>query len=249
MAVGGRTKGKIYQVSTGKFGGGTISKAPAAPAPAPTRSAPAPNVASRQPTRSTYKVTPAPRRSAPTPVRGFAPVGGGGGGFAAMSAPAAPRQSDDDYLASGSDAAYTAQLAALAKALADNEADITAQTTKYNVDYGDTVKNLGWIQDDPATKDVNEGAWNFKDLNTAAGRSFQNQQNDFAGRGLLQSSLYGTANDNLTRSLNDQLTGINTGKQNFMNDLDRQKTSFQNDNKLSQQQARAEAIFRRSQQV
>jgi hypothetical protein len=157
--------------------------------------------------------------------------------------------SDGDYLASGADSSYTAQVAALVKALENQMADLTAQTGNYETDYGSSVKNLGWTQDDPATKGVNEGAWNFGDLNTAAGRSFQNQQDDFAGRGLLESSLYGTANDNLTRSLNDQLGGINTGRTKFLGDIARQRTGFQDENNSAVQQARAEAIQRRAAQA
>ena len=184
---------------------------------------------------------------APAPVQSFGGGGGsfdagGGGALDAMSA--APAMSDDDYLAG--DSSYQAQLAALLKAVSDYDADATSQKTKYEVDYGDSLKNLGWTQDNPNTKDVNEGAWNFKDMNTAAGRAFQNQENDFAGRGLLQSSLYGTANDNLTRSLNDQLGGINTGRQNFLDDLSRGQAAYKNENTLGQQQARAEALQRRA---
>jgi len=167
-----------------------------------------------------------------------------GGGAASQQLPTMPEQSEDDWLSG--DAAFQAQLAALLRASQDYDTDVTAQQTKYGVDYNDALKGLGWGQDDPTTADVNEGAWNFRDLNTAAGRSFQNQQNDFAGRGLLQSSLYGTANDNLTRSLNDQLGGINTAKQSFFDDLSRQQSSFKNENTLSQQQARAEALARRA---
>ena len=184
----------------------------------------------------------APQSGSFTPISGmtdtFGAAGGADGGM-----------SDDDYLASGADSAYSAQIAALMRALEGQQADSTAQRSKYEVDYGSTLKNLGWNQDDPSTPDVDEGAWNFSDTNTAAGRAFQNQQNDFAGRGLLQSSLYGTANDNLTRSLNDQLGGINTSKQSFFDDLTRQGTAFQNDNTFAQQQARAEALQRRAGQI
>lgn len=154
--------------------------------------------------------------------------------------------SDDDYLATGADSAYAAQMAALMKALQGYETDITAQRGKYDVDYGSTLKNLGWMKDDPATKDVDESGWNFNDQNTAAGRSFTNQQNDFAGRGLLQSSLYGKATEDLKRSLSDQKGGIDTSRGNFMSDLERQLGAYKNENTLSQQQARAEAIARRA---
>lgn len=165
-----------------------------------------------------------------------------------MSAPADPYagMSDDDYLATGADSAYAAQMAALMKALQGYETDITAQRGKYDVDYGSTLKNLGWMQDDPATTDVDESGWNFNDQNTAAGRSFTNQQNDFAGRGLLQSSLYGKATEDLKRSLSDQKGGIDTSRGNFMSDLERQLGAYKNENTLSQQQARAEAIARRA---
>lgn len=158
--------------------------------------------------------------------------------------------SDEDWLSG--DSAYQAQLAALLKALADSEADFTSQRTRYDTDYNDALRSLGWINevaDDPNTVDVNEGrpgAWNFQDLNTASGRAFTNQQNDFASRGLLQSSLYGTALDNLQRSLNDQLGSINTGRTNFLDDLTKQQTAAKNENTLAQQQARAEALARRS---
>jgi hypothetical protein len=173
--------------------------------------------------------------------------GGGGGSFA----PSAAVGGDDDSWLAG-DSSYQAQLAALLKAAQDSDADFGAQKSKYDVDYNDSLKNLGWNQpvvDDPSTPDVDEskpGAWNFQDLNTAAGRGYNNTQNDFASRGLLQSSLFGTALDNFTRLLNDQLTGINTGKQNFLDDLTRQQSAAQSENTLNQQQARADALARRA---
>lgn len=132
------------------------------------------------------------------------------------------------------------------RALSDYQAQDTTKRSQYNTDYGTTLKGLGWTQDDPATTDANEGAWNFNDLNTAAGRSFNNQENDFAGRGLLQSSLYGTALDNLTRALNDQLNGINTAKTNFTTNQDQALSQFKNQNTLDSQSARAEALGRRA---
>jgi hypothetical protein len=157
-------------------------------------------------------------------------------------------QNDDQWLSG--DATYQAQLAALQQALADSQSDFTNQKTKYDTDYNDSLKNLGWVQpmvDDPSTPDINEaaaGKWNLDDLNTSSGRAYQNQENDFAGRGLLQSTLYANANDNLMRSLNDQLGGVNTGRQNFLSDLATQQTTARNQNNASQQQARADALAR-----
>lgn len=188
--------------------------------------------------------------SAPkSPVMGpvsRSPIGGGGvgGGDTMMSTMAAeaPAISDEDYLAGES--GYQAQLAALMRALSDYTADDTAQRTKYAGDYSEATKNLGWR--DPDGDGPGAGNWNLEDLNTASGRGYQNQVNDFASRGMLQSSLYGEANDNFMRSMNDQLGSMNKGKTDFLSDRDRQLNSFKGENTLAQQQARAEAIARRA---
>jgi len=239
--------------TNGGGGGKNIGNTKAATKPkGPAQSTTAPKTAVMDPiNRGNFTVTDSVGTSLPT--GGYqGSYGGGTGGVPASpldSLSAAP-QNDDDWLAG--DSSYQAQLAALQRALADSEADYTAQSTKYDTDYNDSLKNLGWLkamQDDPATADVDEttpGGWNFQDQNTSAGRAFSGQQNDFASRGLLQSSLYGTAQDNLTRSLNDQLGSVNTGRQTFMDDVTRQRASGQNQNQLSQQQARAEALARRA---
>jgi len=171
--------------------------------------------------------------------------------LAAAPAPApAPAMSQDQFIAS--DAGYQAQLAALTKALSNYQADNTAQVSKYNTDFGTSLKNLGWnpaaagAVDDPSTPNIDEskGGWNTTDTNTASGRAYENQMNDFASRGLLQSSLYGEANNNLMRSLSDQLSGLNTGKQNFMDNLTSQLTAYKDQNLAQQQQAKADALAR-----
>lgn len=173
-----------------------------------------------------------------------APIGGGG-------APA-PVVSDADWIKNGGDSAYSAQLAALNAALQQQLADLTHQQSDYETSYGDSLKALGWQQavvDNPDTPDVNEsvpGQWLVDDLNTAAGRAVNNQRNDFASRGLLQSSLFAQANDDLMRSLNDQLSGVNKGRQSFLDDITRQQASAKTANQTAIQQAQAEALLRRA---
>lgn len=188
----------------------------------------------------------APTKAAATAPTAPAPVDGGGGydGYSGGYVDPGAYSADDTSYLSG-DASYQAQLAALLKAAADQEADFTAQKSKYEVDYGDALKGLGWMQDDPNTP-VNEAAWNLQDQNTASGRAYTNQQNDFASRGTIQSSGYATALDNLMRSLNDQLGGINTNRQSFLDDLARQQSAAQSENQLSQQQAKTDALYRRA---
>ena len=224
---GGKSKTNKYAGggTGGRFGGG----APAA-------------VAAVQPIAQTPAPVSPPQYSQ-EPISYGGGGGGGGGGAMAAVAPVAP-PSEEDYLAG--DSGYQTQLAALKRALGDYTADDTAQRTKYNTDYSTGLKDLGWMNDDPTTAGVDESGWDWNDQNTASGRANQNQLNDFAGRGLLQSSLYATAKDNLGRSFNDQKTGLDKSKVDYLADRDRQLGAFKNDNTSSSQQARAEAIARRA---
>lgn len=199
------------------------------------------------PPKATPKTAATPAAALPN-YTDYAVVGGGAGGGAA---PTAVGGTDQDYLAG--DSAYQAQLAALQKTLADYESDQTNQTNQYNTQYGNSLASLGYQSPaagavDPSTGQPTQGSWNFQDQNTAAGRSYQNQLNDFASRGELQSSGYGTALDNLTRSLDTQKGAMDTSKQSFLDNLASALSQEQNSNQLSIQQAQADAIARRAAQ-
>lgn len=224
-------------------GGGVLKKSAAPGIPGVTVPKSSPNVP--YPTagmfRTPSKQTAASAAPSPAQAQNYGAYGSGGTGFGAGGAAAtvAPAVDTGSYL--GGDAQYQLQLAALQKAASDEQADITKQTGDYTTQYTDALKQLGYDQPvDP----TGQGAWEFGDTNTAAGRAFQNQQNDFAGRGLLQSSGYATANDNLTRSLNDQLTSTNTAKQSFLDTLAQQQRTFLSDNQNQVQQAKIDALAR-----
>lgn len=171
--------------------------------------------------------------------------GGGGGGGAALAAPAPP-MSEADWLAG--DQSYIRQMAALKAALDNFIADQGAQTTRYNTDFNEGIRQLGWMgrpqAEGSSEWDSAGGSWNETDQNTASGRAFTNQLNDFASRGILQSSLFGTARNDLQRSLNDQLGSVVTGRRNFLDDLTRQRTSYTQENENSGRSAREEALAR-----
>lgn len=179
---------------------------------------------------------------------GYGPDAGTGGGGGTSFDPYFSGAGGDEL---GGDAQYQAQLAALMKALQDSNTDFGAQRSRYETNFGEGLRGLGYtpeMQDNPDTL-INEaapGAWSNSDLNTASGRALTNQQNDFASRGLLQSSLYAQSKDDLMRSLTDQLGGMQGGRTSFLDDLARQQGAFQNDNTSQQQQARAEALARRA---
>ena len=181
---------------------------------------------------------------APAPMAAMDYTGGydgGGGGAAGFAAPTMG-VSEDDYLAGN--ASYQATLAALNAALKNYETDVEAQKKKYDVDYETSLGTLGYTRPvgTEGAPDYKPGAWNLTDANTASGKSYQSQLGDFASRGLLQSSLYDRARNDLMDQLNKQLTSVNTARTNFMDDLTRQLTGYKTEDTQKRQQARMEAL-------
>lgn len=194
----------------------------------------------------------APKSSAPASSgggssTGYSYSGSAGGGYGgagianvaaapAIEAPAAPSLSD--FL--GSDAQYIAQIAALRKALSDYTAGQNQTLSQYDQNYGTTLNRLGY--DQSAKK------WNWNDLNTTAGASNNNQQNDFASRGMLQSTAYANALDRLQRQFGNQLSDLSTAKQQehdtINSAISAYKSQYDPTNGTQAQQAKADAAAR-----
>jgi hypothetical protein len=196
-----------------------------------------PNTARTQPVvRGGYSAAPASASAAPFGGGGGDYYGGGydGGGMApTVSAP-----SEEDYLAG--DSGYQTQISALKSALQRYLADSEFQKSNYMTDYNRSLRDLGYNEGDKQ--------WNWNDPLTASGKGYQNQLNDFASRGMLQSQGYADAYQELVRMLNQQYDAMSGNKTTFMNDLDRQIANYKGENTSNQQAARAEALARRSAQ-
>ena len=178
-----------------------------------------------------------------SPGAGQTPPSGGGGGMAPFSggggmAPMVAPPSEEDYLAG--DGGYQTQLSALQGALQRYLADSDFQRTNYQTDYNQSLRDLGY--------DEGAKAWNWDDKLTASGRGYQNQLDDFGSRGMLQSSGYADAYQELQRMLGQQYESVQGAKTNFMTDMDNQTANFKGENTANQQAARAEAINRRQAQ-
>lgn len=157
---------------------------------------------------------------------------GGPGNYGGFTAP--PVISEEDYLAG--DDVYQATLSALMKQLQRFETDTDEQLQSRQLDYTKALSDLGW----------SDGNWDYQDTLTASGRAYQNLLNDFAARGMMQSSGYNDAQEDLTKSLEDQRTGIDTSNDRFKSDMERQLLNTREENTAAQQAARAEAIARRA---
>lgn len=170
--------------------------------------------------------------------------GGGGGGSLGGGMMPALAPTEGEYQAQ--DAILAAALGALDRAMSDYNAQYDADLQTYDRDYNKGLGNLGFRDLDPGDA-VNMG-WDWNDVLTSSGAAYQNQLNDFANRGALQSSGYADALAALTRSLNDQKGAMDTGRSDFLSDKARGKNEFVNQDTLARQQARAESTARRGAQ-
>lgn len=153
-------------------------------------------------------------------------------------APVVTAPTEEDYLAG--DAGYQTELSALQSALQRFLADADFQRGNYQTDYNQSLRDLGY--------DEGSKQWNWNDKLTASGRGYQNQLDDFGARGMLQSSGYADAFNELQRLLGQQYDSLSGARTNFMTDLDNQTANFRGENTANQQAARAEALQRRAAQ-
>lgn len=191
-----------------------------------------------------YGTTTAPTYQAPAPQPAPAYYGGGGGGggsYGVAAAVAPPRLSDDDWLAQ--DSQYKSAVAALEQKLRDFEVENTSTREKGTQDYDNSLLRLGWIK---PTEEGGAGSWNQEDRSTSYGNAYQGQMGDFASRGLLQSTLYDQARNDMLGNFNRQRTDMDTAQTNFLEELARALSTQKSDTQLGKDQARVQALARRA---
>ena len=167
--------------------------------------------------------------------------GGGGGGYGVAAAVAPPRLSDDDWLTQ--DSQYKSAVSALEQKLRDFEVENTSTRKKGTQDYDNSLLRLGWVK---PTAEGGAGSWNQEDRSTSYGNSYQGQMGDFASRGLLQSTLYDQARNDMLGNFNRQRTDMDTAQTNFIEELARALSTQKSDTQLGRDQARVQALARRA---
>lgn len=168
-----------------------------------------------------------------------APNTGGGGGMGTgatgtFAAQAAPAMSEDQWLAQ--DAQFIDEKNAANQDFENLIARLAQQRSEYELDNKNTLRNLGW--------DAAGNRWNEDDRLTGYGNAFQNQENDFASRGMLDSSLYGTALNDLNRGFNQQRDDLATALQNFLTGQASDRTAAQGSRDQAVAAAQRQALQR-----
>jgi hypothetical protein len=132
-----------------------------------------------------------------------------------------------------------AALAALRNASELFSADQRSAKDRFDVDYGKAVQDLGWIADPSGGGRWDEGElFTSQGKETASGRAFSNQLNDFASRGLLQSGLFSAQRNALQNEMSDRLKSQEQTRTRFSEDLTTKERNFQSE----QERARMDAL-------
>lgn len=157
--------------------------------------------------------------------------GGGGGGSSLgssatgrVSAAAPKPPSLNDYL--GTDSAYMSQKSALDKAMADYKAQQGQSQTQYLTGYAGDLDTLG------------------KNRTSSLG----DLENDFAGRGLLQSGLYADSMSDMNTDFDKRQSTLEQAKAAFLAQLSGDLTNFTSEQGLTLTRAQQEAAARRAAQ-
>lgn len=126
------------------------------------------------------------------------------------------------YLAG--DTTYQQQLADFNRSKADFESNYKRQTGIVNRDYSESQRTLN-----------RQGAQDRVD-----------QQNDFAGRGILRSGVFAKALGDYNTEFNTRLKALTTGQTDQVGDLSSQRTSFLRQLAMEMNNAKQDAIRRRA---
>lgn len=122
------------------------------------------------------------------------------------------------------DSVYQRQLAAYSKALADFQADQGLARTDYETNYQNT----------------------FRDIGLAKGDAQEALKNDYASRGMLQSSLYNEGLGELNSQYQNQYNDLAKQRTGFLDQLAQEFVKYKNEQGSQQQNAMDEALRRRA---
>lgn len=133
-----------------------------------------------------------------------------------------PLSATAKYLAG--DTTYQQQQAEFNKSKADYESNYKRQTGVINRDYAESQRSLN-----------RQGAQDRLD-----------QQNDFAGRGILHSGVFAKALGDYNTEFQSRLKALTTGRGDQVNDLASQRNQFLSQLKIEMNNAREDALRRRA---
>lgn len=162
-----------------------------------------------------------------------------------MAAQAAPQaQTFEEWKAAGGHAGDSIWSAESASANSEYEnllASLAQQNTGFLNDWRGGLNSMGWKFGGEGDR---SGGWNSEDLLGAYGQTRNNMVNDYAGRGLLDSTFYQDATSNMDRRFNQQRDDMLRTYDNTNNEYGTNKANALKSKESAQQRALADAYSR-----
>lgn len=150
--------------------------------------------------------------------------GGGGGGLGGGSAPKSPSiPSLSSYL--GTDSVYQAAVSGNKRSLNDFLSEIERRRGEAGTQFTQTKGSM-----------ERDRVQQLEDL-----------KDEYASRGLIQSGIYGEEQGNFQKKFTEQLSALDQQQAALLADLLSQTTNYRRENELALEQAKQEALLRRSQ--
>lgn len=162
-------------------------------------------------------------------------------------APSAPPMFDPSTWDPNSDSTYLDEAKFINQDTDSLLAQLASQRSNYDIDFGKAIRNLGWRGPEGASglDDIlSKGAWDTEDTLGAYGQAMTNQENDYAGRGMMNSSFYAKALSDLGASFDQQRGNLVDSRSQFSNDLGQQEAAAKTKRDQALAQARASAAAR-----
>jgi hypothetical protein len=166
---------------------------------------------------------------------GSGSYGGGGGGGGSVAAYVAPQPVVEDIVIpdAKADETYKRTVADLARAAVDFKAQQGLARKQYDTSWGDAKRRMGW--DDTAN--------NFdRGRPGAFGESISANEGDFAGRGLVYSSMYGNTDADIRRDFADRKTSLDTARNDNVATQGQALSAFEGQQGATDQAALTDAV-------
>lgn len=163
---------------------------------------------------------------------GFDGGGGGGGGFD-VSAFSAPVMQDITVPDATEDTDYKRTVADLARALTDMDAQQGLSRKQYDTGYNEAKRRMGWNATDKKFDRSMPGAY---------GDAVYSNENDFAGRGLTWSGLFGKSFSDLNQDFADRGKNLDVARQDNVDTQNLARNTFVNSQDATREAAKQNAI-------
>jgi hypothetical protein len=180
---------------------------------------------------------------------GLSALGAGGGGSFGLGAPEElprPKPKSFQEFSTGQfeDASYDAEVASAESEYKSLMAQLAQQQAGFMTDFKQGLSGLGWEFDQNDAEGYKKGRWNRDNQLGAYGQSYRNMENDFSGRGMMDSTFFGDAKTQMDGRFDQQYKQMLGSKQQQDDQFAGSSAAAEASKKRAAERALAEAYTR-----